>query len=375
MRHSFRTRASFAVAAYLVSFAAEAQTFTVLHRFQGGKSGGNPFSGLTYVSGTLYGTTYNGGPTNEGNLFQVNAMTGAEKTLYSYLGRPTTGLTYYKGVLYGTSPAEAFNYVIATKSFNVLCAFDQFVGSVSGIIYANGILYGTTKEDGLLAGGSIFEIDASTGQLTTLYYFPPGADGDYPLSGVVYQNGVLFGTTEQGGSNGEGTVYSFDVAASKESVIYAFKNVPDGGEPVGGLVFAKGYFYGTTVAGGKYNYGTVFRLDPTTKAEKILYSFRGKADGRSPQATLIYLAGAVYGTTSGVSNYGAPLDDGSVFKVNVNTGAETTLHKFAGGNNGAMPYGGLVYAEGSFYGTTLLGGVSATGCDGGGCGTVFKITP
>jgi hypothetical protein len=61
-----------------------------------------------------------------------------------------------------------------------------------------------------------------------------------------------------------------------------------------------------------------------------------------------------------------------VFTVNPDTGAETVLYAFAGGSDGADPEGALTAVNGTLYGTTLSG--AGTGCDGGGCGTVFALT-
>jgi hypothetical protein len=55
---------------------------------------------------------------------------------------------------------------------------------------------------------------------------------------------------------------------------------------------------------------------------------------------------------------------------------EQVLHSFAGGTDGANPYGGLVLdAKGALYGATLIGGDESGECDSSGCGTVFRLRP
>jgi uncharacterized repeat protein (TIGR03803 family) len=86
--------------------------------------------------------------------------------------------------------------------------------------------------------------------------------------------------------------------------------------------------------------------------------------------------GNLYGTTywGGASNCSAPAGCGTVFKVDAN-GAESVLHSFTGGTDGAYPYAGLVQdAAGNLYGTTIYGGGASPG-GASGFGTVFKLTP
>ena len=151
--------------------------------------------------------------------------------------------------------------------------------------------------------------------------------------------------------------------------LYSFGGTNDGFNLSAGLVQGSdGYFYGTTVQGGTNNLGTVFKIN-TNGALSSLYSFTGTNDGKNPTAGLVQGSdGCFYGTTSsgGTNNYG------TVFKINTN-GALTSLYSFTGGNDGGTPYyAGLVQgSDGSFYGTTLYGGVQ-NGTSG--FGVVFRLT-
>jgi uncharacterized repeat protein (TIGR03803 family) len=129
-----------------------------------------------------------------------------------------------------------------------------------------------------------------------------------------------------------------------------------------------GNFYGTTVNGGVYDRGTVFKLD-TTGMETVLYSFSG-TDGAIPDTSLVRdTQGNLYGTTGNGGAYNL----GTVFKVDA-TGNETVLHSFTGtGGDGANTFAGLVRdAPGNLYGTTAFGG-DLSHCNGRGCGIVFKV--
>lgn len=149
------------------------------------------------------------------------------------------------------------------------------------------------------------------------------------------------------------------------------------------LADQSGDFFGTTLTGGGgtacsgYGCGTVFKL-ASNGTETVLYPFQGDSDGRFPQGSLIADAdGNLYGMTSEGGNYnGSPCSEfgcGTVFEVQPN-GNKTTLYEFQGGSDGALPVGGVIAdASGNLYGTTSSGG--GAGCLGGGCGTVFKLTP
>src|SRR5262249_8024271 len=109
---------------------------------------------------------------------------------------------------------------------------------------------------------------------------------------------------------------------------------------------------------------------PTQAATfEVLHTFAGSADGSGPLTNVIQATdGNFYGTTPG----GGAFDAGVVFRVAPGGADYTILHAFAGGTDGAFPYGALIEADdGNFYGTTASGG---GGCFGG-CGTVFRMVP
>jgi uncharacterized repeat protein (TIGR03803 family) len=104
--------------------------------------------------------------------------------------------------------------------------------------------------------------------------------------------------------------------------------------------------------------------------EKVLYSFAAGTDGAFTQAGVIADAhGNFYGTTQEGGSSGCGGGCGTVFKLTPN-GKETVLHVFTMGSDGVYPIPGLVAdAAGNLYGTTLNGGGNCQ------CGTIFKVTP
>jgi hypothetical protein len=251
-----------------------------------------------------------------------------------------------------------------------------------------------------------------------LYSFQGVPDGAVPTGGVVFDKaGNLYGATGDGGAStcdgpGQcGTVYQLKPPAQKggawtETVLYIFKGHAqnDGATPEGGLVIdAAGNLYGTTgyggsgpclLLGGAVGCGTVYELSPPAKeggpwTETVLYSFQGGEDGYVAWGDLLAdKEGNLYGATFFGGGKGTTCDPfyggqcGTVFKLSPpkqkgSKWAETVLHSFAGGTDGANPNGGLVIDSKSvIYGTTSYGGNQICKTDLGiGCGTVFKLVP
>ena len=242
----------------------------------------------------------------------------------------------------------------------------------SGLVQAlGGSFYGTTSDGGANGDGTVFRI-SSKGKLTTLYSFCQQndcTDGDSPTSGLIQAtNGGFYGTTLAGGVHNVGTIFRI-TAAGKLKTLYTFCTqypCSDGAQPSGPLIqAADGDFYGTTYRGGYGDFGTIFRVTPKGKLTTI-YTFQG-TDGSFPESGLVQGAdGNLYGTTSG----GGANNGGTVFTITT-SGTLTTLYSFCAENlcqDGASPSAGLVQAtDGSFYGTTNSGGVALDG-------TVFKIS-
>jgi uncharacterized repeat protein (TIGR03803 family) len=366
-------------------------SFMVLHQFDRAGDGERPEAGLINVKGTLYGTTSNGGSYFFGTVFSITTA-GSEKVLYSFKGGadgsyPESGLLNVNGALYGTTAngggsgcsghgCGTVYRVSLTGAQKVLHRFGDSpdgAAPTTGLIDVNGTLYGTTANGGSgcdsgYGCGTVYSITTS-GSEKVLYSFAGGRDGAYPDGALINEDGTLYGTTVTGGSDKYGTFYSISTSGS-EKVLHTFGASDDGGSPLGNLLDVKGTLYGTTAYGGRHSSGTVYRIS-TTGVEKVLYDFparRGGREGKTPYAGLIAVKGTLYGTTEWG---GGPPFWGVVYSVST-AGAETVLHRFGNGSAGAHPRAGLVNVKGKLYGTTYDHG---TGCSGGGCGTIFALTP
>ena len=220
---------------------------------------------------------------------------------------------------------------------------------------------------------------------TILYDFcavdkPTCTDGADPNAGLIMDSeGNLYGTTFHGGSGlgggggYGGTIFKYDLATKKETVLYSYCSTtgcPNGAGPSPNLIQdADGNFYDTTSDGAANGWGDVFKL-PTSDVQQILYSFCPTPfcpDGSAPEAGLIRDdAGNLYGTT--VDGGAGSLPEGTVFEVFA-AGGEKVLHSFCTDMtaadiclDGSAPLSNLIRdTEGNLFGTTLGGGAANQG--------------
>ncbi len=233
---------------------------TVLHIFPSGTNDGQyPSSGLTFdAMGNIYGTTYYGGPYNNGTVFQLQPPT-------------PNGGTWSENVLDVFGPAQAGEYPNSTLVFDRngnLFGANQYGGGPGG----GGGRCGTGKSQWC---GVVFELTpGSDGGWTQsdvhrFIYNDTVKDGAIPRAGVVLDaNGSLWGTTEFGGAHDSGTVFRLTPNAKGGWIenLYSFcakTNCSDGANPVDSVVVdPSGNVYGTTLAGGTSNAGVVFEVTP-----------------------------------------------------------------------------------------------------------------
>ena len=331
------------------------------------------------------------GTSNTAVNWSVNGVTGGNSTvgtitgggLYTAPATVPSPATVTVTAASQATPSASGSATVTVGPYTVknLYSFtsltDGAAPSTALIQASDGFFYGTTQVGGTYGDGTVFKVDSS-GSVTTLHEFS-GSDGAYPLGALVQANdGYFYGTTNWGGTYNYGTVFKTDSAGNFHS-LYSFTGGTDGGNVEAGLVQASdGFFYGTTFWGGNYNSGTVFRVDSLGNLT-TLYSFSGGSDGYGPESSLIQSSdGYLYGTTLDGGNLSCEIwpitGCGTIFKIDT-SGHLVTLYSFSGGTDGANPDEALMQtSDGSFYGTTVFGGdPSCTVSTYMGCGTIFKI--
>jgi len=246
--------------------------------------------------------------------------------------------------------------------------FTMNTGVAYGAAYAitvqsppTGLVCSVSNGTGAMGAADVASVSiACVSNFGLLYSFAGGSgDAAGPYHTLIQgSDGDFYGTTLAGGASNVGTIFRVTPSGT-ESVFYSFASIP-----YSGLVQSSdGNIYGTTASGGTSGRGTVFKITPSG-IQSILYSF--PAGSSDPYTGLIQGSdGNFYGTTGA----GGTNDDGTVFKITP-SGTETVLHVFPKtGSDGETPYAGVIQgSDGNFYGTTYFGGAN-------GLGTVFKVTP
>jgi uncharacterized repeat protein (TIGR03803 family) len=396
-------------------------TESVLYSFTGRNDGSGSSSSLVFdATGNLYGTA-SGGTLNQGVVFELTPSSkGAwtETVLYSFAGGtdgdyPKAPLTLdAAGNLYGTTNAGGSSYYGTvfelkpngsggwTKSVrhNFSSAGGDGAYPAGGLVFDQaGNLYGTTGFGGNNTGcysntgcGVVFQLVPSGGQWSEniLHIFTGGVDGGIPSASPIFDHaGNLYGTTQYGGAANLGAVFKLSprsVSQWNQTTVYWFPG-SGGTDPLSALVSdSSGNLYGTTLRGGLYQNGAVFRLTPNSSGgwtSTLIHSFTGK-DGAGPSGALIFdSSGNLYGTTSGGGANSCSIPGsgcGVVFKLRPASGGkwtESVLYSFKGIADGQWPAAGLVFSKGNLFGTTFAGGGNGTGCMYFGCGVVFELTP
>jgi uncharacterized repeat protein (TIGR03803 family) len=174
------------------------------------------------TDGNLYGTTSQGGVSNNGTVFKITPA-GVLTTLHSFAG--IDGRHPYGALIQG----------------------------------ADGSFYGTTTSS-TVGNGTVFKMTPE-GTLTTLHSFA-GSEGDHPRASLLQgTDETFYGTAFLGGASGYGTVFKITTAGML-TTLHSFDRI-DGQLPDAGLVQGTdGNFYGTASGGGPLGGGVVFRLTP-----------------------------------------------------------------------------------------------------------------
>jgi uncharacterized repeat protein (TIGR03803 family) len=342
------------VALALIPINSPAQVYHILHNFGSQyRDGTGPSADLVLNDNTLYGATVSGGTNYNGNIFKIN----------------TDG-----------------------NGYGILLSLTNSASPEGGMILIGNTLYGTMYTGGSNNNGSIFKINTDGSGFTELRSFTatmPSAfgtnsDGNRPRGDLATDGNSLYGTTEFGGTNGNGTLFKintngtgFEVIKSFSATFIGTNNVSgnplssgtnsDGARPIGGLVLDGSTLYGATYHGGTSN-GVVFAVRTNGSGFTVLKYFSGinsngtNSDGAAPVAGLALNGDTLYGVTVG----GGAGACGNIFSLKTNGASFANLHDFSNYSDGGFPRSTLLLNGGTLYGTTAAGGVFNRG-------TIFMV--
>jgi uncharacterized repeat protein (TIGR03803 family) len=297
-------------------------TYSVIYNFDGTAHGKTPRSGLTLgTDGNFYGTTWQGGTSNYGTVFQVTAagiLTVLHNFSYSDGGNPYsppvqgTDGSYYGATEAGGTGSGTVYKITSSGTFTSLhsFSFSECATPVAPLIQGtDGNFYGTCETGGAAGGdGSVIKI-TSAGVVTVMYSFD-FTHGSHPNGPLVQgTNGNFYGTTSGGGSLDGGVVFKL-TSAKVLTVLYNFNAKPgsvDGNLVDAGVIQATdGNFYGVTDGGGTNGFGIVYEITPAG-VYSVLFNLV-KATGSVPQTTLRqHTNGKLYGeaNSGGANSLGA----------------------------------------------------------------------
>ena len=342
------TEDSEAMPGYLYKMKADGSEWKRVHTFRTSEP---PHLGISPVGGlvsdgvdSLLGVTYgNSKKADYGTLYKINATTGVLTTLVQFSGKD--------GPHMGRHPRATLAPV------------------------GMGDFWGSTMKGGTQDTGTIFKFHPATSVLTTVAEFPdlpgPGVVSLAPSDALVSDgNGSLWGTTSGSGAEQCGTVFKIDTTTGELTTVVEFTKGTGGKGPTAALVSdGAGYLWGTYTNGGK-GYGTLFKVHATTGALTTVVEFTGRRGENSGRVPCWALVGDGHGFLWGCTPQGGKDDSGPLFKVNMASGALTTLVEFEekqSHHKGYRPAAAMVSdGHGAFLGTTWFGGAKDAG-------TIFKI--
>lgn len=320
-------------------------TETLLYSFKGGtKDGANPTGGLTLgTDGNFYGTTRQGGTGTQGIVFKMttagvitilhnfnSAVDGAfpwgPPILASdgnFYGTTSGGGSKGSGIVYQITSSGTFTTIY---KFDINHGFSPIAPPTQG---TDGYLYIPVSQGGTNFCGTIVQM-TTAGVINNTYNFPCGAGGSFPIGPLVQaSNGDFYSTTQDGGTNGEGTIYQVDTNLNV-TVLHSFgATFGDGTFPGAGLLLATdGNYYGSTSDGGTYGDGTLFNTT-TGGTYTDLYSFNNTTNltQMSPLAPPVQ---DTNGLLYGVTEFGGTSNDGTVYGLNMGLPAFVNMPLFSG---------------------------------------------
>lgn len=334
--------------------------YSVLHSFDN-TNGSYPSSTILQITnGKLIGTTRQGGASDYGVLFEYDLSTGFN-ALQDLSRRHGGKLTETDpNVIWGVQIdgyadyGNYFSYDFNTSQFSTQGNFSEFDGLViSSLLSSNGqYFYALTSNGGLTDEGKVIKYDYVNDINQDIVDFSFAPLGEGPESQLLHlSNHLFYGTTISGGVNNRGVIYSYDAQSQVYQKLVDFEG-PNGAVPKGNLLLADdGLIYGTTSEGGSNDMGVLYSFNPMNSNYTVIHEFDGTS-GEKPVGSLIQASdNHIYG----VCNQGGSFNFGVIFKLDINANSLSVIYEFENTltETGIYPESGLTEGSGNkLYGTT-----------------------
>lgn len=348
---------------------ANGLTYEIMRAFND-SDGRTPVGNLVVADSTLYGSTSHGGSFNGGTVYKI----GTDGNSFSVLknlstSNPRAGVILAGTTLYGTCGISAtdwdgaiFKINVDGTSFSNIHTFYYDNGgynTATGLAQDNSILYGATNNGGSNGDGVFFKINADGTGYLVLRSFSHSTDGYLPGASPIVSGTTLYGINWMGGQNGGGTLFKMDTDGTDFTILHNFISLPSssGGANPSALILNDSTLYGVTYYGGNNNQGTVFKINTDGTDFTVLHTFSGGSEGARPHSNLALIDSTLYGVA-----YGGIDNKGILFQVGTDGGNFDVLHSFAGGvGDGSNPGGGPIAVGLTLYGCTGGGGATGNG--------------
>lgn len=225
--------------------------YTPVHVFKGGvDDGAQPHSGVLEINNSFYGMTAEGGKEGKGVIYKINPDGSDFSILYSF--HKSTGHNPHGRLTLGSDGQT---------------------------------VYGITKTGGPGGLGVVFGYNIYDSVYKTIHTFKKGKDDANTAEHgfLTLCNNRLYGMTHYGGEHDKGTVFSVKQDSTDFKIIHSFDDKSgEGFSPYGSLIFSNGYLYGTTQEGGENKRGTIFRIDTEGKKYETILSYDKPVTGEYP---------------------------------------------------------------------------------------------
>lgn len=191
-------------------------------------------------------------------------------------------------------------------------------------------------------------------------------DGSHPVGSLAPWLGLLYGTTVDGGKYNHGTVFRVSPDGKSTYPLHSFDGGKEGCAPMAGVTFATAnVYYGTASScGDATEGGTIYSGYTPSRLIKVLHSFNVATDGGNPEGRLLLIGSTLYGTTRNGGAHGK----GTLYSVDTKTEAFSVLYAFGTQGDAATPVAGVIEVGGKLFGTSYDGGSE-------GAGTIYQFDP